>query len=252
MGDVDVGRRDGGGRPFLRAEWRSLLMLNYEVPATLMAPYVPSGTLLDEYDGRIYISLVAFLFLDTRVLGIPIPFHIDFEEINLRFYVKRIVGDEVRRGVVFIKEIVPKRAIAWVARTFYNENYVAMPTWSDILPPSDDVPVGRFEYRWGRAKEFGVRGEVVGSPALPEAGSHAEFITEHYWGYAKQRDGSTMEYRVEHPQWQVWECRESCFSGDGTQLYGTELGGILASAPTTALLAVGSPITVGMGKRFRA
>ena len=41
-----------------------------------------------------YVSLVGFMFKNTRLLNIPIPFHTDFEEVNLRFYVKHFDGNE--------------------------------------------------------------------------------------------------------------------------------------------------------------
>src|SRR5258708_22903902 len=103
-------------------------MLNYEVDASLLLRFVPAGTEIDRWKGRVFASLVGFRFLKTKLLGfLPIPMHSNFEEVNLRFYVRRHVGEEVRRGVVFIRELVPPRPIAFVARTFYKENYVALP-----------------------------------------------------------------------------------------------------------------------------
>jgi uncharacterized protein YqjF (DUF2071 family) len=99
-------------RVFLTAEWRNLAMLNYEVDQSLLLPFVPSGTTLDQWEGKTYVSLVGFRFLKTRVLGLPVPFHTNFDEVNLRFYVRRRIAGDVRRGVVFIREIVPRWAIA--------------------------------------------------------------------------------------------------------------------------------------------
>src|SRR6266513_2477095 len=129
-------------RRFLTAEWRSLAMLNYEVDRSVLARRVPPGTELDSWGGVVYVSVVGFLFLKTRVLGVPIPGHRNFEEVNLRFYVRRKADGEWRRGVVFVKEIVPRRAIAAVARGLYGENYVAMPM-------SHAIDGRRVEYRWG-------------------------------------------------------------------------------------------------------
>ncbi len=47
---------------FLTAEWRYLAMFNYEVPPELLAPLVPRGTELDSWQGKVYVSLVGFLF----------------------------------------------------------------------------------------------------------------------------------------------------------------------------------------------
>src|SRR5215831_8133503 len=134
--------------PFLAAEWRSLAMLNYEVDPTLLAPLVPKGTELDRYTSRTYISLVGFRFERTRVRGLWIPFHSDFDEVNLRFYVRRTVGTEVRRGVVFIREVVPRWAIAAVARSVYGERYVALPMRHRISGPVSEGGRTTVKYAW--------------------------------------------------------------------------------------------------------
>ena len=114
-------------QPFLTANWRYLAILNYTVDPRLLAPFVPLGTEIDFENGETFLSVVGFLFLDTRLLGLPIPLYRDFEEVNLRFYVRRKSADTWRRGVVFIRELVPRRAIALIARACYGENYLAGP-----------------------------------------------------------------------------------------------------------------------------
>jgi uncharacterized protein YqjF (DUF2071 family) len=233
---------------FLTAEWRWLALLNYEADPKLLLSLVPVGTELDSWQGRTFLSLVAFRFLNTRVGGLPIPLHRNFDEVNLRFYVRRIDGGQVKRGVVFIKEIVPRRAIAWAARTFYNENYVAMPMDHRI-----DIGEGTVatEYRWGCSQIANrIAVNAAGLPALPTSGSQEEFITEHYWGYARQRDGGTMEYEVEHPQWRVWNACDLSVEGDFKRLYGVELGEVLQQRPASAFLAEGSAVTVYRGRRI--
>src|SRR6185295_4061969 len=121
------------GRTFLTAEWRYLAMLNYEIDPAVLSPLVPRGTELGRWNGKTFVSMVGFLFLNTRVMVLSIPFHCDFEEINLRCYVRHRAADGWRRGVVFVKEIVPRAAIAWTARWLYDENYVALPTGNVIL-----------------------------------------------------------------------------------------------------------------------
>ncbi len=223
-------------------------MLNYEVDPKLLLSLVPVGTELDSWQGRTFVSLVAFRFLNTRVAGLPIPFHRNFDEVNLRFYVRRADGAQVKRGVVFIKEIVPRRAIAWVARTFYNENYVALPMDHRI-----DIGEGTVaaEY-WWKFSELGNRIalKASGSPVLPAAGSQEEFITEHYWGYARQRDGGTMEYQVEHSRWRVWNACDFRVEADFKTLYGPQLGELLKQRPASAFLAEGSPVTVYCGRKI--
>ena len=235
--------------PFLTAQWRHLLLMNYIVDPALLAGRVPKGTEIDSWNGLVYVSLVGFRFLDTRVKGCRIPFHIDFDEVNLRFYVRHKSGDEWRRGVAFITEIVPRRAIAYVARRVYNEQYVALPMKSLISLPSEQNSFRgtvRYSWKWSQAWNS-VSAEVSGQPYPLVSGSEAEFITEHYWGYAAQRDGSTLEYQVEHPPWRVWNADSSLFEGNVATLYGQEFNEILARPPNSAFVAEGSPIIVRDG-----
>lgn len=234
-------------RPFLTARWVHLAMLNYEVDPALLGKLVPPGTDLDTFAGRTFVSMVGFQFLDTRVLGVPIPFHRNFDEVNLRFYVRRVAGEGIRRGVVFVKEIVPRAAIAWVARRVYNENYVAL-----AMEHEDEVGHAaepRVAYRWrylGQSHHLAVR--VGGSSYLPDEASEESFITEHYWGYARQRDGTTLEYRVEHPRWGVWRASQAELDCDVAGLYGAEFAPYLSRPPSSAFLAEGSAVTVRRGR----
>lgn len=235
--------------PFLTAEWRWLVMLNYAVDPALLRPLVPAGTELDEWGGVTYASIVGFLFQRTKVLGIPIPFHRDFEELNLRFYVRRKGPEGWRRGVVFVKEVVPRVAIAAVARWIYGENYVALPMRHRVeLSPRTG---GSVEYGWRTGGRWAsVRAEVRG-PARPLVeGSEEEFITEHYWGYAAQRDGGCVEYQVEHPRWNVWRAEQAVLDCDVAALYGPAFAGPLSAPPRSALVADGSPIIVRQGRRI--
>ncbi|MEO7794338.1 MAG: DUF2071 domain-containing protein [Thermoanaerobaculia bacterium] len=236
--------------PFLTGEWRDLVMLNYEIDPVLVANLIPGGTELELWGGRALVSLVGFRFLRTRVLGFAIPGHRNFEEVNLRFYVRRQAPEGFRRGVVFVKEIVPRFAIAWVARTLYNENYVALPMRHALGRRAVDA-ARLVEYRWrldGRWSRLGVAARATAVVPPPE--SEAAFITEHYWGYARQRDGGTVEYRVEHPQWEVSAAIESTFECDVAALYGAPFAGFLTGKPESAFVADGSPVTVRRGVRL--
>ncbi|HVZ37992.1 MAG TPA: DUF2071 domain-containing protein [Candidatus Kapabacteria bacterium] len=236
---------------FLSAEWRSLAMLNYCIDPEVLLPLVPRGTELDTWGNRHYVSMVGFLFLKTKVLGIPIPFHRNFEEVNLRFYVRRKGPEGWRRGVVFVKEIVPRHAIAAVARLVYNEQYVAMPMRHRVeLAPETETP-GLVEYGWRFNGTWnGIHAGTTGGPQPLVAGSEEEFITEHYWGYAAQRDGSCVEYRVEHPSWNVWRVASSSLACDAAALYGPRFAAALAAEPVSAFVAEGSPIIVRRGVRL--
>lgn len=229
---------------FLSAEWRKLLMANYVVPPELLAPYVPWGTELDFWQGECYVSLVGFMFLDTRVLGIPIPFHRDFEEVNLRFYVRRQTAQESRRGVVFIKEIVPKPAISLVANVVYRENYATQRMRHDWEIGSEQQRVS-YEWKplWG--SEWYKMVALTEPTTQPIAeGSEAEFITEHYWGYARASGLRTNEYQVEHPRWDVYPVRSFDILGDFARLYGGAFGEILSRPPHSVFVAEGSEVRV--------
>lgn len=235
-------------RVFLTAEWRFVAMLNYEVEPAVLSEFIPAGTELDCWNGKAFVSLVGFRFLRTRVGGISIPFHRNFNEVNLRFYVRRREGNELKRGVVFIKEVVPRWAIAAVARGFYNERYVALPMNHSIETGETSLSV---EYGWNTGvgwNRLSVHAEA--NPELPKQDSEEQFITEHYWGYSNQRDGGTVGYRVAHPCWRVWTGCAAKFEGDATELYGPELGAALREAPSSAFLAEGSAVSVFRGQRI--
>jgi uncharacterized protein len=223
-------------------------MVNYRVDAGLLAPLVPAGTSLDFWRGHALLSIVGFQFLDTRVRGAALPFHRDFEEVNLRFYTRRRVGDEVRRGVTFIRELVPRRAIAMLARWTYNEPYVSVPMRSAVTVAAGAPGSVSYQWRTRPARAAGwcrLRLAIDGAePALPEDESEARFVTEHYWGYTRQRDGSTIEYEVEHPRWRVWSTEDASLDGDMTPLSGSAFAAVLETAPCSAFLAEGSAVTV--------
>ena len=216
-------------------------MLNYVVDARLLTPLVPCGTEIDFQNDETFLSVVGFLFLDTRLLRIPVPFHRDFEEVNLRFYVRRKSADTWRRGVVFIRELVPRRAIAFLARACYGENYVALPMKHEIEHLDENLKV---EYSWRRSRKWeSLKMSATGQPQSISAGSHAEFITEHYWGYTALRSGCG-EYRVEHPRWKIWNASSFELNADVATLYGQQFVKTLDAPPQSAFIADGSPITV--------
>ena len=235
---------------FLTAEWRHLLMLNFPIEPEALQAHVPKGTELDAWEGTTYVSLVGFLFLDTKVKGWAVPFNRNFDEINLRFYVRSRGPEGWRRGVVFVREVVSKQAIAFFARMLYNENYRVYPTRSSVTDPSDDT-AGSAEYGWQLDGQWlSIGAEFSGEPCLPGKNSQEEFITEHYWGYSAQRDGGTVEYQVEHPQWKVWEAIAPKMSGDIVGFYGPEFASALQSPPSSAFVADGSPVIVRNGNRM--
>jgi hypothetical protein len=231
---------------FLTAEWRDLIMANYEVDPSVLLDRVPVGTELDLHEGRCFVSLVGFMFLNTRVLGIPIPFHVNFEEVNLRFYVKRATGDETRRGVVFVKEIVPRWAIAWVARTLFGEPY-------ECWQMGNERSEKRVRYEWSRGSSPNSVAVNVGKNlGVPAHGSHEEFIIEHYWGYTKRSETRTDEYKVEHPKWDLFSLDASESEVDFGRVYGEAFKFLTAAEPYSVLLTRGSEIAVYKGAKLSA
>jgi uncharacterized protein YqjF (DUF2071 family) len=238
--------------PLLTAEWRNLVMLNYEAPPDLLQSRVPAGTELDYWNGRTFVSIVGFRFLNARLLGWQIPFHVNFDEVNLRFYVRRRAGNEWRRGVVFVKEIAPRTAVSLVARWVYNEQYITLPMRSRIETPSvANDHRGSVAYNWKHAGRWNeVSAVFSGDPHLPANGSEAEYIIEHYWCYTAQRDGSTFEYRVEHPHWRVWPASDARLDADVAALYGPEFDRLLGGDPSSVFVVDGSSIVVRGGQKL--
>jgi uncharacterized protein len=225
---------------FLTAEWKNLVMLNYAVDPSLLKPFVPPGTELDYFNGKTYLSLVGFEFNRTRVLGFTVPFHQNFEEVNLRFYVRR----GPKRGVVFIQELVPKYAVAAVARLLFKENY-------SCVPMSHRIESGKVEYAWKLGSDrCAMSIETEGESFVPPEASLSQFITEHYWGYTTQKGGGSLEYEVQHPPWRVWNAGQASFSGNAVGLYGAEIVEVLKREPDSAFLAEGSPVTVFKSTRI--
>lgn len=227
---------------FLKAEWRKLIMANYAINPDLLKPYLPNGVELDFHDGKCYVSLVGFMFLNTKLLGIKVPFHINFEEVNLRFYVKRKVGNEYKRGVVFIKEIVPKPALTFVANTVYKENYQTLPMnhfWEEI---NGNLKIS---YQWKTDNKWNSM-EVMAETEKKEIpkDSEIEFIAEHYWGYAKVNDKKTTEYEVKHPIWEYYPILNSKIDVDFRANYGETFGYLSNEKPTSLFLLEGSAISV--------
>lgn len=239
-------------RPFLTAEWRQLALLNFDVEPDVLATYLPAGTELDQWHGRTFASLVGFRFLKTRVWGLAIPFHQNFDEVNLRFYVRRKTEEGWRRGVVFVRELAPRRAVAWAARLLFGENYLTVPMRSHAEAPNGDPrAVRRIGYQWKHAGQAGrLALSIAGEGRTAEPDSLEEFIIEHYWGYSGGAGRATIEYRVDHPRWRLWPAREAHFEADVRRLYGERFVEALTAPPASAFMADGSPVALYRGVRI--
>ncbi|MEQ8745817.1 DUF2071 domain-containing protein [Pyruvatibacter sp.] len=234
---TDPGDRSGS-RPFLTARWVNLCLFSFETPRELLAPLLAPGLELDSLDGKAFVSLVAFQFLDTRVKGCRIPGHVNFPELNLRFYVR----DGDRRGVMFVREYVPRRAIAVTARLLYNEPYLAAAMTARVTREG-----GRLEAMYGIRR--GGREHRMGAVArdeawMPEADSAEHFFKEHEWGYGVSRRGERLTYRVEHPQWRVYPIESVTIDVDWAALYGPQWRVMQDVEPYSTVLAEGSETRV--------
>jgi uncharacterized protein len=259
---------------FLTAEWRKLLMAQYVVAPETLAPWVPTGLELDLFqtgnEARCYVSLVGFLFNRVRIKGLPVPLHTSFEEVNLRFYVRHTTSaGEVRRGVVFLSEIVPRFAVSCIARTFYGEPYTTARILSEFheisaldqgeelgLTPEQTQAAGlqdklHVSYAWRKHHRWhtlAVEADPASQPIAPC--SEEEFITEHYWGYTRRANGSTSGYEVRHPRWQVYSVRSTVVDVDFGALYGPAFTSLNHAQPSSVLLAEGSSVSVLSGFRL--
>jgi len=235
---------------FLQARWTNLLMLNYDVDPEILKPYLPFATVLDLWEGKALVSMVGFMFENTKVLGIKWPLHVNFEEVNLRFYVRHFDGKEWKRGAVFVSEIVPKRMISLIANNLYKEHYSAMPMRHSATP--DDHNQTHFSYEWKLRGKWNKLGASVSNHfEYIRTGSPEEFIFEHYRGYNTWSDALTMEYQVEHVSWQVAEVKDPVFEADIAALYGEAFVPFLSVKPYSAFFAKGSDVVVRVGSKIR-
>lgn len=236
-------------RTFLDAQWRKLIMVNYAIDPELLKPYIPFETELDFWDDTCYVSLVGFMFVDTKMLRLRIPFHVNFEEINLRFYVKYKDTEEYKRGVVFIKEIVPRPALTFVANLLYKENYETLKTRHSWLEQDDTLTV---EYGWkkkGQWHTLKVNADKNAVDIKPD--SEEEFITEHFWGYTKINEKMTSEYEVAHPRWQIYPIKNYEVKVDFEKTYGPGFAFLQGLEPASVYLAEGSEILVRQGRKLK-
>lgn len=225
---------------FLKAEWRKLAIINYEINPDILLPYLPKGTELDFYNSKCYVSLVGFMFLNTTLLGVSIPFHRNFEEVNLRFYVKKKEKGVWKRGVVFIKEIVPKPALSFVANTIYKENYHTMPMKNLIHEKEDELLI---RYSWKDKSWYSIQIMAENRAKPMEENSEFAFITEHYFGFTK-KENTTSEYEVCHPKWNCYTVNDYQLKIDFQKIYGNDFEGLNHQQPVSVMLAEGSEIQV--------
>lgn len=236
-------------KPFLTAAWRFLVMANYDIDPALLAPWVPHGTELDPFEGRALISVVGFLFQDTKIKGYTVPWHRNFEQVNLRFYVKKRHQGGWRRGVVFLRELVGKRAVVWIAKRCYGEPYRRVPIEHRIVTRPLSGSVMEVAYRWWiTSQENRLHAQFQGAPQFPVEATEPHFIIEHYWGYTTRTTGITQEYQVTHPPWRIWvpTSYEVAFPS-AASLWGRDVADVVTQKPRSVLVSEGSSVVVFSG-----
>ena len=227
---------------FLKAKWENIIMANYEIDPAVLIPFLPKGVELDLYDGKAYISLVGFMFKDTKLFNVKIPNFGTFEEINLRFYVSRKVGNEIRRGVVFINETVPYKVVAWLANALYKEHYTTIPTrhhW-DFSKEHKEI-----KYEWQVNKKWNnIEISASKEQKIMNKNSFESFIFEHYYGYTKYNKTTTQEYQIAHPSWLINEISDYKIDCDFESMYGKDFAVLNKTQVASVFLAEGSAIEI--------
>ena len=227
---------------FLRTEWNNIIMANYVVPKELLLPLIPVKTELDFFEGKTFVSLVGFMFLNTRILGFSVPNHINFEEVNLRFYVKYNDHGKWKRGTVFIKEIVPRFAISFFANFLYREKYSTMKMKHFHIKKADEIETcyeWKYKNKWNK---LAASSQEKSSPM--RMNSEEEFIAEHYWGYTRYNGNTTYEYEVDHPRWEIFKVLNYTIDCDFNGIYGAEFSFLKNAVPSSVFMAKGSEVKI--------
>ena len=227
---------------FLKAKWENIVMVNYEIAPTILEKYLPKGIELDLFNGKAYVSLVGFMFKDTKIFNVPIFKLGTFEEINLRFYVSRKVGNETRRGVVFINETVPYKAVAWLANALYKEHYTTIPTRHHWDFTNEHKAI---KYEWFVNKKWNsIALSATKEKKIIEKNSFENFIFEHYYGYTKYNNTITEEYQIVHPSWLINDILDYKIDCNFENMYGEDFTVLDKTQLASVFLAEGSAIEI--------
>ena len=227
---------------FLKANWENIIMANYVIDPKILFPFLPKGVELDLFNSKCYISLVGFMFKDTKLFNIKIPYFGTFEEINLRFYVVRKEGDTVKRGVVFINETIPYPIVAWMANKLYNEKYTVVPTKHQI---SGDGATKKVNFEWLLNKKWNsIYVEATTASKPMQTDSLEKFIYEHYYGYTKINENTSEEYKLQHPSWLVNKVEKYKINCDFKAMYGEAFSVLNDTDPSAVFIAEGSSVGI--------
>jgi uncharacterized protein len=227
---------------FLKAKWENIIMANYAMEPAILIPYLPKGVELDLYNGKAYVSLVGFMFKETKLFNIPIPRLGTFEEINLRFYVVRKEMNEIKRGVVFVNETIPYKAVAWMANKLYKEHYTAIPT-RHLWKIENEIKT--IKYEWKIDNEWNnIEVQALTKSDTMTNDSFEAFIFEHYYGYTKINDNATEEYKIKHPSWKINKVMNIKIDCNFNKMYGEAFEYLGKVEPESVFIAEGSAIEV--------
>jgi uncharacterized protein len=226
---------------FLKANWEHIIMVNYEIDSQILLPFLPKGVEIDLYNGKCYISLVGFMFKNTKLFNIPIPVLGTFEEINLRFYVVRKDRNQQKRGVVFINETIPYKLVAWMANKLYKEHYTVVPTKHSIQIDTNQ----KIQFDWFLNKKWNtIYVEADTKSTVMKNESLEKFIYEHYYGYTKINEHDTEEYQLQHPSWNVNKVNDFRIDCDFEAMYGKPFSVLNQTKPSAVFIAEGSSVKV--------
>ena len=227
---------------FLKANWENIIMANYEIDPKILEPFIPKGVELDLYNGKAYVSLVGFMFKKTKLFNLPIPYFGTFEEINLRFYVLRKEGNQIKRGVVFINETIPYPIVAWMANKLYKEHYTVVPTRHSI---TNDLESKKVKFEWKLNNNWNsIYVEASNKSHSMKTETLEKFIYEHYFGYTKIDENKTEEYRLQHPSWKINSVLETKIDCDFRAMYGESFSVLNDTKPEAVFIAEGSSVKV--------
>lgn len=229
-------------KTFLTANWENIVMINYLVDRAVLLPYLPHGVDLDTYEDKVFVSLVGFKFAKSKIFGVSIPIYGSFDEVNLRFYVKREDGGELKRGVVFISEIVPYQIVSFLANSLYKEHYRTAKMESSITLAGKKKYL---KYAWKTAQNNCLIDVIFENEVAEiEANSEEEFIYEHYYGFTKVNENETWEYKVNHSRWKTNKVESFDIKCDFEKMYGSPFSFLNQQAPYSVYNAIGSEVSI--------
>lgn len=235
------------GRPFLTARMSRLLLLSYEIDPALLLPHLPAGTEVDFHARRAFVTLLGLHLGNPALYGLPLPFFRGYAQVNLRFYVRRrLAPNHWRRGVAFIRQIVPHRPVAWTAQWLFHEPVVRLDTEEISRSQGRDAVLSEYGWRCAGQRHC-LRALYPAQPVLPEPGSEEEFLLERYWGYSRRKNGGCLEYRFLHPPWRFAKAVEAEVSAGVGDFFGPPFAELFNGPPDSSFAADGSQVTLYRG-----